>query len=329
MADLSSQVRLRLSGPDAVRYLNGQVTQDVRKLVPGLALPACVTNHKGKLEAWVHLSLDPTGALLISGPEDLSGFLPLRLEKYLIADDCVLEEITDSTALVHFTGPAASLTPLLAEGERPAAVPRFGCPGFDLWTTANRLPFWLGAFPALSPEDQSCLEVIHGIPAWGAELTPDLLPPEAGLDATAIDYHKGCYIGQEVISRIRSVGRVNRLLTRLIQTTGPAMVEPGFVLRPAPTPSDRSDRSDPSDRSDRSDRSDWSDPSDPSDPAETATPAEASPPAGRITRTARHPVTGQCHALAFLRRGTTGPWQAGPENGPAVAILGVQKTLDD
>jgi folate-binding protein YgfZ len=304
IADLSSQVRLRLRGPDAVRYLNGQVTQDVRKLVPGLALPACITNHKGKLEAWVHLSLDPTGALLISGPEDLSGFLQLRLEKYLIADDCVLEDVTDSTALVHFTGPAASLTPLLAEGEQPAALPRFGCPGFDLWITLERLPFWRAAFPVLSLEDQSSLEVLQGVPAWGAELTPDLLPPEAGLDLTAIDYHKGCYIGQEVISRIRSVGRVNRHLARLIQTEG-LVVEPGFVLRPAATPSD------------------------PSHPPETAPRAEAAPTAGRITRTALHPLTGQCHALAFLRRGTTGPFQAGPEDGPAGAILEVQKTLDD
>jgi tRNA-modifying protein YgfZ len=289
LADLSSHVRLRLSGPDAVRYLNGQVTQDVRKLQQGLALPACVTNHKGKLEAWVHLSLDPSGALLISAPEALADFLPLRLEKYLIADDCVLEEVSGDTALVHFTGPAASLTPLLVEGEHPAALPRFGCPGFDLWTTPGRLAFWRAAFPVLSREDQSDLEVLHGVPAWEAELTTDLLPPEAGLEATAIDYHKGCYIGQEVISRIRSVGRVNRHLAHLIQTGGLA-VEPGFVLRPE-------------------------------DPAAA--------PAGTLTRTALHPMTAQWHALAFLRRGATGPWLAGPENGPPTATMDIQKTLDD
>ena len=57
------------------------------------------------------------------------------------------------------------------------------------------------------------LRIEAGVPRWGAELNEDTLPPEAGLDRAAIDYHKGCYIGQEVISRIKSVGHVNRSLT--------------------------------------------------------------------------------------------------------------------
>ena len=59
------------------------------------------------------------------------------------------------------------------------------------------------------------LRISHGIPAWGAELSEDTLPPEAGLDQTHVDYHKGCYIGQEVLSRIKSVGHVNRRLVVL------------------------------------------------------------------------------------------------------------------
>jgi folate-binding protein YgfZ len=297
VADLSDHVRLRLTGPDAVRYLNGQVTQDVRKLRPGHALPACVTNHKGKLEAFVHLTTDPTGALFISGPGDLRDFLPLRLEKYLIADDCVLEDLTESTALVHLIAPLEKLTPLLTESEIPAALPRFGPPGYDLWITPERLPFWLAQFPRLSPEDQSTLEVLHGVPAWGHELTPDLLPPEAGLDATAIDYHKGCYIGQEVISRIRSVGRVNRRLTALVQTEGPP-VERGLSVRPG-NPSQSIGQS-------------------------------PFPAVGQITRSALHPHTGHRHALAFLHRNTPdGPLVGGPDDGPALAVLQVRKSLDD
>ena len=59
------------------------------------------------------------------------------------------------------------------------------------------------------------IRIANGVPKWGVELTPDTLPAEAGLDVNAIDFHKGCYIGQEVISRIKSVGRVNRKLVRL------------------------------------------------------------------------------------------------------------------
>src|SRR5690606_28173583 len=58
----------------------------------------------------------------------------------------------------------------------------------------------------------------QGIPVWGAELDENTIPVEARLESDAIDYHKGCYIGQEIISRIKSVGRVNRNLTGFISS---------------------------------------------------------------------------------------------------------------
>jgi folate-binding protein YgfZ len=64
----------------------------------------------------------------------------------------------------------------------------------------------------LTPALLEVVRIEHGIPRWGRELGEETLPPEAGLDATHIDYHKGCYIGQEVISRLKSVGHVNRRL---------------------------------------------------------------------------------------------------------------------
>jgi folate-binding protein YgfZ len=64
----------------------------------------------------------------------------------------------------------------------------------------------------LDPSVVEVLRIERGIPKWGAELTEETLPPEAGLDRTHIDYDRGCYPGQEVISRLKSIGRVNRLL---------------------------------------------------------------------------------------------------------------------
>ena len=64
----------------------------------------------------------------------------------------------------------------------------------------------------MDPAVVEILRIERGIPKWGAELTEETLPPEAGLDRTAIDYDRGCYPGQEVISRLKSIGRVNRLL---------------------------------------------------------------------------------------------------------------------
>ena len=74
-------------------------------------------------------------------------------------------------------------------------------------------PCWRAAWSAAGEEIAEALRIEAGEPRWGAELGEDTLPPEAGLDRFAIDYHKGCYIGQEVISRIKSVGHVNRSLT--------------------------------------------------------------------------------------------------------------------
>ena len=67
--------------------------------------------------------------------------------------------------------------------------------------------------------DDALLETLRveaGVPRWGRELGEDTLPPEAGLDRTHIDYHKGCYIGQEIISRLKSVGHVNRQLSGFV-----------------------------------------------------------------------------------------------------------------
>jgi folate-binding protein YgfZ len=80
--------------------------------------------------------------------------------------------------------------------------------------------------------------VQRGIPAWGAELTEDTLPPEAGLDKTHIDYHKGCYIGQEVISRLKSVGHVNRALQRFTGKSDGQVAATGFALSGGPSPGD-------------------------------------------------------------------------------------------
>ncbi len=299
LANLSASTLLRLSGPDALRFLNGQITQDARQLRPGLALPSCVTNHKGGLEAFLHLALDPSGAFLLQASPLLRDSLPARLEKYLIADDCSLEDMAPATALVHVIGPLETTQGLLAPGESLAAHYRFGLPGTDVWTTPDRLPFWHQHFPLLSPEDTSTLEVLHGIPAWGHELTPGLLPPEAGLDRHAIDYHKGCYLGQEVISRLRSLGRVNRFLAHLLQSDGPPLL-PGWSLFPVPSDA-------------------------PPSPSPEAAPA----PLGTLLRVAQHPATGQHHALAFLRRGSVGPLLAGPSPSHLPATLTIKKTLDD
>jgi folate-binding protein YgfZ len=194
---------IAVSGPDAERFLNGQVTQDVRSLGKR-SLPACVTDAKGRLQHHVTITAGPeTGSFLIVCRPDEAETLLARLDRYLIADDVRLEIHTGRWDLVHAN--ACIGKPVMAR-ERAGVL----SPGFDLWWPAGSVP----DLPApLGPAEAEERRVASGIPVWGAELAEGLLPPEAGLDRDAISYRKGCYIGQEVLSRIKSAGKVNRRLT--------------------------------------------------------------------------------------------------------------------
>ncbi len=159
---------LEFSGPDAVRFLNGQITQDVRKVMgAGLVLPSCVTDAKGRLQFRVWIA-EGCGGVLVICRDGMTEDLEARLTRYLIADDVEVRDVSDKFRIGDFA------IPEMDEAER----------------------------------------IEKGIPRWGAELKEGMLPPEAGLDATDISYHKGCYIGQEVISRIKSAGKMNRRLTK-------------------------------------------------------------------------------------------------------------------
>src|SRR5438067_8561049 len=104
--DHSWHVQLRTSGADALRFLNGQITNDLRKATSASAIQASVLNAKGKVNANVFVSVEGDSFLLDAEPE-LREELPLRLEKYIIADDVQIEDVSDRFALFHVTGSAA------------------------------------------------------------------------------------------------------------------------------------------------------------------------------------------------------------------------------
>ena len=81
---------------------------------------------------------------------------------------------------------------------------------------------------ALDESEWDVLRVENGIPRWGRELTPEIIPPEANLQTRAIDYEKGCYTGQEVISRMKMSGQSRQRLRGLTSET--ALV-PGMEVR--------------------------------------------------------------------------------------------------
>jgi folate-binding protein YgfZ len=200
---------LEFRGPDAVRFLNGQVTQDVRRLdAENAALPSCITDAKGRLQFRVWLMKSADDALWVSAPGVDAEALEARITRYLIADDVEVADLSGKWALVHFTAdPGAAPAGVIA---RESA--RFGVAGTDWWIPAGVTVKFPESFHLLHGDALEAFRIAHGVPVWDRELYDGLLPPEAGLDTSDISYHKGCYIGQEVISRIKHAGKLNKRL---------------------------------------------------------------------------------------------------------------------
>jgi folate-binding protein YgfZ len=215
--DCSTQVKLRISGADSFRFLNGQITNDLRKATRTSTVQASILSAKGKLSAHVFISVDSDGAFLLDADGGLREELPARLERYIIADDVQIEDVTDRLSILHFVGEPP---PAVAAPARTVTSDRFGLPGWDLW--CNRAPIEELRQPFSERFvfcNEVCAEIFRierGIPRWGRELTNEIIPVEANLEATSIDYEKGCYIGQEVISRMKMSGQTNKRLCGLV-----------------------------------------------------------------------------------------------------------------
>lgn len=213
------KARFSVTGADASRYLNGQLTIDVGRLRPGVARPSLLLTAKGKLCAPLQVWRDG-GHFVIETEASLRDDCQARLERYIISDDVTVSELPEGQPCFHvlgFTPPAGALQ-----------ISRVGIPGFD---TAERP----GETPELSDEAVELLRIRSGSPEWGAELSADTLPQEALLERTAVDFDKGCYVGQEVVSRLKSVGRVNRILCGFSGNLGPS-AQPLTLLTNDPIP---------------------------------------------------------------------------------------------
>ena len=213
--DFSARAKFRVTGADRIRFLNGQITNDLHKASETNAVEACVLNAKGKLTA--HVFLSALGeSFLVDAEPDLRDTLGARLEHYVIADDVEIEDVTDEFSLFHVL---ADESPLL-EHSRIVSVRRFAAPGWDIWgEPAQRdavRQHLSSVFVFIDSDAAEVMRIEQGIPRWGRELTQEIIPIEANLERRTIDYQKGCYIGQEVISRIKMSGQTNKRLCGLI-----------------------------------------------------------------------------------------------------------------
>jgi folate-binding protein YgfZ len=214
--DFWARTKLRVSGGDRVRFLNGQITNEVSKATPASAVAASILTAKGKLQAQLVVAAVDDAFMIDADPELRAG-LQARLERYAIADDVRFEEVSADFSIFHVL---ASERPALPPLCRVVESNRFREQGWDVWI---EMPQRDEIFTQLAEKytfcDDACMEIFRierGIGRWNKELTEDIIPVEADLEESSIDYEKGCYIGQEVISRMKMSGQRNKKLSGFV-----------------------------------------------------------------------------------------------------------------
>lgn len=248
---------LEVAGGDRVRWLDGMITADVKSLAPGSGAPALLLTRQGRIVADLHVLAREAAFWL----ELEAAALPAvreQLARYVVADDVTLADRRAELARLAVEGARAAAL-LAAAGADPgglaphawrtakiagatvttAAYGFTGQPGFQLFVAPEAVQpveealLAAGCTPA-SADTFECLRVAAGVPWLGRELDESVLPAEARLDA-AISTTKGCYTGQEVVTRMRSRGRVGHLLVGL-RFEGEALPARGAAIEGATGP---------------------------------------------------------------------------------------------
>jgi len=226
--ELSVRAKLRVTGADRFRFLNGQITNDLRKASETGAIEACVLNAKGKLNAHIFITALGEGFLIDAEPE-LRETLRARLERYVIADDVQIDDVTDEFSLFHVL---TEQPPARGSG-RTVSARRFSATGWDIWSDSGRHDTveheFASGYLFIDSAAADVMRIEQGLPRWGRELTDEIIPIEANLEPRTIDYQKGCYIGQEVISRMKMSGQTNKRLCGLI-SLNKAPLQPAMKL---------------------------------------------------------------------------------------------------
>jgi len=242
--DQSDRSRLCLLGADRARFLHGQVTNDINGLGEFTGCYAALVNAKGKMESDL-FAYRLADEILLDFEPGLTAAVQARLERYVIAEDVEIADVAPHFGLLTVQGPQAEavLTKLgLPAPTEPQTVaqtedeiyivhqPRLGTDGFDLFIPIDAMNAWRERLATIAPRCQmpafEKARVLATIPQFGVDLTTDNFPPEGGLETRAISYAKGCYIGQEIIARIRTYGKVNKVLRGLSLEGAAAIGDP-------------------------------------------------------------------------------------------------------
>jgi tRNA-modifying protein YgfZ len=256
LVDRSERGKLALTGPGAVEFLNGQVTNELEDLRPGEGRYAAFLTHKGKMLGDLRIlarganpSEPPTELLLDTERVALQALFDM-IRRFKVGYQVELHKRTLERGLLSLIGPRAEAlagagalpseehanVELEIDGVHALAVRTED--GLDLFCDADdtrRLEAVLlerGAGSVSEPAVE-CLRVERGRPRFGIDMDDRAIPQEAGLNERAVSFTKGCYVGQETVARLHYRGKPNRHL-RGLRLSAPAAT--GDELRLAEKP---------------------------------------------------------------------------------------------
>ena len=243
LGEISPRGQIAVGGKDRAVYLQGLLTNDIQALGPGTGCYAAWLTPQGRLLTDLHV-LESGDMILLDVPRDLVEATIQRLDQFLFSEDVQLGDLRASLEGVWIHGPAAAtllgqaLTGVtgLADwpqyhnaratfGETAAVVVRvdqLGVPGYCAYLEPGRAAALSSALEAAGavPGSRNAIEAARieaGTPVFGTDMGTETIPLEAGIEARAISFSKGCYVGQEVIIRVmhRGQGRVAKKLMLL------------------------------------------------------------------------------------------------------------------
>jgi aminomethyltransferase len=233
--DLRGRSRVVLTGSDRVRWLNGMVTNNVRDLAVGRGVYAFLLNPQGHIQADLY-AFQRGEHILVDFDSDLREKVLALFDHYIIADDVEVADISSNLSAIGLSGPQASdtlkqagfswpeLEPLqfadVVWNELGVIILRSGeeaAPSWQVWMGAgNFAKVWDALVSAGAKRcGQDALELFRiakGIPRYGQDIRERDLPQETRQER-ALHFTKGCYVGQEIVERIRSRGAVHRVFS--------------------------------------------------------------------------------------------------------------------
>jgi folate-binding protein YgfZ len=236
LLDRSDRGKLLLRGAESAEYLQGQLTNDIEALEPGEGCYAALLDRKGHMQADMRVLRPVEGEIWIDTEAETLAASRRHLEMYKIGREVELEDVTAERAILSLIGPRsadlAGAPPLpehacqqvAIEGIESLAVGT--ALGLDLIVAAGdgdalRAALAEAGAPEVSAEAVEILRIEAGTPRFGAEMDSATMPAEAGIVEAAVNFEKGCYIGQETVARLHYRGKPNRHL-RGLRLSAPA-----------------------------------------------------------------------------------------------------------